>query len=77
MKELTEMEKRVVVCLAQTGATNAEIGKMLHMATGTVKTHLRFAMLKLGVKNRTALAAIAWKEGWVMSDVRGGDDGKR
>jgi len=65
MKELTETEKRVVVCLAQTGATNAEIGKMLHMAPSTAKNHLRTAMLKLDQSTRTGVAILAWKKGWV------------
>jgi len=54
---LTPTEARVVG-LAADGCTNAQIGDRLFIGTETVKTHLSSAFDKLGVRNRTALAAL-------------------
>jgi DNA-binding CsgD family transcriptional regulator len=53
---LTAAEQQVAD-LAAAGATNPEIGGQLFMARGTVKAHLASVYRKLGVANRTALAA--------------------
>jgi len=50
----TELE---VAEMAASGATNPEIAIRLLMSRGTVKTHLSHAYAKLGVANRTELAA--------------------
>jgi DNA-binding CsgD family transcriptional regulator len=50
--------ERSVVELAADGLTNPEIGQRLFMSRGTVKTHLAHVYAKLGVANRTQLAAI-------------------
>lgn len=52
----TEME---VVRLAIEGCNNPEIGARLFMSRSTVKTHLSHVYAKLGVANRTELAAFA------------------
>jgi DNA-binding CsgD family transcriptional regulator len=47
------------VRLAVQGHNNPEIGERLFMSRSTVKTHLSHVYAKLGVANRTELAAIA------------------
>ena len=44
--------------LAVDGLTNPEIGARLFMSRSTVKTHLSHVYAKLGVANRTELAAL-------------------
>ncbi len=55
----TELE---VVRLAADGLTNPEIGARLFMSRSTVKTHLSHVYVKLGVANRTELAAVSRRE---------------
>jgi DNA-binding CsgD family transcriptional regulator len=50
----TEIE---VVRLAAQGLTNPEIGERLFISRGTVKTHLAHVFAKVGVANRSELAA--------------------
>ncbi|WP_272475801.1 helix-turn-helix transcriptional regulator [Baekduia alba] len=52
----TEVE---VVRLAVEGLSNPEIGAKLYMSRSTVKTHLSHVFAKVGVANRTELAAAA------------------
>jgi predicted ATPase/DNA-binding CsgD family transcriptional regulator/class 3 adenylate cyclase len=52
----TELE---VVRLVVDGLSNPQIGGRLFMSRGTVKTHLSHIYAKLGVANRTELAALA------------------
>ena len=54
--------EREVVALAVDGLTNPEIGARLFMSRSTVKTHLSHVYGKLGVANRTELAALAGAE---------------
>jgi len=56
----TELE---VVGLAADGLTNPEIAARLFMSRNTVKTHLSHVYSKLGVTNRTELAAAATARG--------------
>ena len=53
---LTATERLVAELVVQ-GDTNAEIAHQLGMAVTTVKVHLRRIYTKVGVKNRTSLAA--------------------
>ena len=48
-----------VVRLAAEGHNNPEIGARLFMSHSTVKTHLSHVYAKLGMANRTELAALA------------------
>jgi DNA-binding NarL/FixJ family response regulator len=49
---LTPRELEVLRLLAA-GCSNAEIGRALHLATGTVKNRVSDVLLKLGVRDRT------------------------
>jgi DNA-binding NarL/FixJ family response regulator len=53
---LTERELEVFALMAE-GATNAEIADRLYIAKGTVKTHVKNILRKLGVRNRTQAVA--------------------
>ncbi len=55
---LTPTEENVVR-LAVEGLSNPDIGSRLFMSRGTVKTHLAHVYAKLGVANRTELAALS------------------
>ena len=59
---LTLQEMRVLAALPR-GLTNREIGLELGLSEETVKTHLRHAMSKLDVHDRTHAAAVAIREG--------------
>ena len=55
-ESLTPTERRVAQLAAQ-GLTNREIATQVFVARGTVKVHLSHVFTKLGLKNRTELAA--------------------
>jgi DNA-binding NarL/FixJ family response regulator len=52
-----------VLALVAVGRTNAEIGRELHIAEATVKTHLLRAFTKLDVSDRTAAVTVARSRG--------------
>ena len=54
--KLTESERQVTQLVA-TGMRNADIARTLHLSAKTVEAHLGHAYRKLGVRNRTELAA--------------------
>jgi two-component system, NarL family, nitrate/nitrite response regulator NarL len=53
--------KREVVSLVSQGLSNKEVAQRLNIAEGTVKLHLHRIYSQLGVRNRTALAALAMR----------------
>jgi DNA-binding NarL/FixJ family response regulator len=53
---LTPREAEVLELLAQ-GMSNDEIAGRLVLSTGTVKSHVKHVLGKLGVSNRSAAAA--------------------
>jgi DNA-binding NarL/FixJ family response regulator len=59
---LTPTEQDVVT-LVVSGLSNVDIGRELLMSRSTVKTHLAHVYAKLGIGNRTELAAAASKRG--------------
>ena len=61
MDSLTSREREIVFALAE-GLSNKEVGRRLNISVGTVKVHLHNIYNKLGVKNRTALAVLAFTD---------------
>jgi DNA-binding NarL/FixJ family response regulator len=59
---LTERERQVVALVAR-GLTNDEIARELIMSPLTAKTHVSRSMAKLGARDRTQLAVIAYETG--------------
>lgn len=59
---LTERERDVVVAAGE-GLTNAEIGARLYISEATAKQHLGAAQIKLGARNRVAVAVLAERAG--------------
>ena len=53
--------EREVMLLIGESLSNKETGQRLHLSEGTVKLHLHSIYNKLGLRNRTALAALAAK----------------
>ena len=75
-RTLTRSELKVIELLV-TGMTNREIGAHLVIGTETVKGHVSNVLVKLGVRNRTALAAIAGaRGGWERRPVSTIDVGR-
>jgi DNA-binding NarL/FixJ family response regulator len=64
LDELTEREHEVLRLMAR-GATNAEIGRTLHVAEATVKTHVGSIFAKLDVRDRAAAIVFAYDHGVV------------
>jgi DNA-binding NarL/FixJ family response regulator len=62
--QLTPREVAVLELVAR-GKSNKEIGTMLSLAEGTVKTHLKRIYEKLGVGDRTEAALVAVQRGIV------------
>jgi len=61
---LTERERQVLR-LAGQGTSNAEIGRRLHLAEGTVRNYLSEAIGKLNADNRIEAFRIARDNGWL------------
>jgi DNA-binding NarL/FixJ family response regulator len=61
---LTDREVEVLQCVAR-GLSNAQVGRELHIGEATVKTHLLRAFEKLGVTDRTAAVAAAFRAGLI------------
>jgi two-component system response regulator DesR len=61
---LTERERQIIK-LAGEGLTNAEIGRRLHLADGTVRNYLSEAIGKLHADNRIEAYRIARDKGWL------------
>lgn len=54
--DLTERESEVLSLVAA-GLSSSEVGRRLHLGVNTVKTHLRHAYRKAGVRNRAQAAS--------------------
>ncbi|HWQ93005.1 MAG TPA: response regulator transcription factor [Clostridia bacterium] len=63
--ELTEREHEVLRRMAR-GESNKEIGNSLSISEGTVKTHVKSILSKLGVAGRTEAVATASQRGLVQ-----------
>jgi DNA-binding NarL/FixJ family response regulator len=61
---VTQREREVISYIGS-GMSNNEIAKEMHVATHTVKTHVRNIMMKLGVRSRLQIAARIYREHWI------------
>lgn len=61
---MTDRERQVLR-LAGQGCSNAEIGRRLHLAEGTVRNYLSEAIGKLDAENRIEAYRIARDQGWL------------
>ena len=61
---LTDRERQLLR-LAGEGLTNADIGRRLHLADGTVRNYLSEAIGKLDADNRIEAYRIARDKGWL------------
>ena len=61
--------EREIAALASAGLSNKQIARQSSLVEGTVKIHLHNMYRKLGVKNRTALAALlnGYRLDWIYS----------
>jgi len=53
------LRERQVMALVSEGLSNKQVGRRLNLTEGTIKMHLHNIYGKVGVSNRTALAALA------------------
>ncbi|MEZ0070183.1 DNA-binding NarL/FixJ family response regulator [Streptacidiphilus sp. MAP12-20] len=65
-RALSDRELDVARLVAH-GASNAEVGKELHLSLSTVKTHLSSIQDKLEARNRVEIAAWVWESGQATS----------
>jgi PAS domain S-box-containing protein len=63
-RDLSRLELQIVR-LAVEGRTNREIASEVHLSQNTVKFHMRQILQKANATNRTELAHIVAKEGWI------------
>ena len=61
---LTDREREVLALVVE-GYTNPEIGAMLGVSTGTIRTHVSHILDKLGVADRTEASTVAVRRGLV------------
>jgi len=66
LRRPSEREVEVLELVA-TGASNEDIAQRLFLSLKTIEGHLRRMFDRCGVMNRTELAVLALKEGWVST----------
>lgn len=67
-QRLTGREKQVLYW-CQLGKTNCEIGKLLHISSNTVNSHVANILKKLNVRNKTQAVALAVDNGILEASV--------
>jgi DNA-binding NarL/FixJ family response regulator len=60
-----------VIAGVATGATNAELARLLGVSEKTVESHLHRLFDRYGALSRTELAVLALNEGWITDPARG------
>ncbi|MFD2117659.1 response regulator [Paenibacillus yanchengensis] len=61
---MTEREREVLLLIAE-GMSNKDIAEELHISIKTVKTHVSNLLMKCNLDDRTQLAVLAHRRGWV------------
>ncbi|HET9140310.1 response regulator transcription factor [Actinophytocola sp.] len=61
---LTDREREVLLA-ARDGGTIADVARLLHLSTGTVRNHLSAAIGKTGARTRAEAARLADANGWL------------
>jgi two-component system NarL family response regulator len=62
LQRLTKREREILCCVSE-GKSNRDIGALLNISEGTVKSHMNGIMQKLKVTSRTEAALLAQREG--------------
>jgi DNA-binding NarL/FixJ family response regulator len=65
---LLTTRERDVLAMIGLGLSNAEAGRRLYLGEGTVKTHVRHLLTKLGCANRVQAALVARDAGLLPED---------
>jgi DNA-binding NarL/FixJ family response regulator len=65
---LSDREQQVLALIAE-GHPNGKIGRELHVSEHTVKTHVRHIMRKLGARSRTHVVTMAYRLGYLSTQV--------
>jgi DNA-binding CsgD family transcriptional regulator len=71
IESLTPREKEVLALIAR-GYSNAEIAEAFVVSEGTVKTHVKSVLAKLGLRDRTQASSFAYETGFIRPGSAGG-----